>query len=230
MTKAVNTLNIPGEPELSEALTRVVRNIFRASSLLSIYKTIQSLKEERRGRINTTDSDILRSSVVLLHASLEDGLRSLLRYRLPRNKETFDKIALYGLNKSGKPEKFWLGDLHNFRGKTIEEIWNESLEGHLSQKSFNNREDIIYALNQIGIYNEIMFEPLLGPIAQLTSRRHHIVHNADINEKKGGRGQQFARTIQRKQVEDWIDVVRKFFVVSAFLIQNPHTENHSSTL
>src|SRR5712671_285987 len=113
--------NLPDQPELSEAMTRVYTNITRVSSLLRMYNAFRSNQGQRRGRSNIHTTDSLRASVVLMHATLEDGLRSLLRFRLPRTKEVFDSVALSGLNESGRPEKFFLGELHRFRGKTVDD-------------------------------------------------------------------------------------------------------------
>lgn len=204
-------VNLPDMPELSEAMTRVMSNVARVQKLLEIYDNVRRSTYEGRGRSNVHAKDLLRACVVLLHATLEDGLRNLLRFRLPRTREVFDDIALAGINDTGRPEKFLLGRLERFRGKTIDEVWNESLAEHLTRRSFNSGTDLATALKQIKA-GYSCDDALLGSLSDLISRRHHIVHNADINEQRGRQGQQFARSLGRRAVAEWAEAVVELFL------------------
>ncbi|MDQ5977881.1 MAG: hypothetical protein QG602_853 [Verrucomicrobiota bacterium] len=216
-TSLTAELAIPGEPELSAAMSRVLTNSARVSSLIAMYNLLRSRDGEKRGRSQIHRTDMLRAAIVLLHATLEDGLRSLLRFRIKRCKETFDAIALAGINDHGRPEKFLLGELYRFQGKTVDEIWNTSLEAHLARQSFNDTADIAKAISQIGIDSNLL-KPLLKPLSELVSRRHHIVHNADVNENKGKAGHQFTRSISRTEVAELNKTVMTFFSVIAMQI------------
>ena len=62
---------------------------------------------------------------VLLHASLEDLLRRIARYRIPDGgEEALRQISLIG---RAPREKFSLGELARFRGKTVDEVLSESV-------------------------------------------------------------------------------------------------------
>jgi len=210
--------DLPGEPELSDALTRVFTNVSRVSSLLTMYDAFRNHGGEKRGRSNIHTTDLLRASVVLMHATLEDGLRSLLRFRLPRTKEVFDTVALSGINDHGRAEKFFLGELHRFRGKTVDEIWDTSLDSHLMRQTFNDASDLIRAVKHIG-GDVVLVKPLLGRLSALIARRHHIVHNADINEKRGKAGQQFVRSLGRAEVSEWHNTIIAFFSAITFQLR-----------
>src|SRR5258706_3639980 len=106
-----------GRPELRPHVERLARNIARAHNLVSIYKFLGGSSPGRR---SVGDTDVLRSAVVLIHASLEDFLRSLERAYLPKAGSTVLKeIPLKGVGRSGRAEKFSLGDLVEHRGKTV---------------------------------------------------------------------------------------------------------------
>ncbi|MCH5378113.1 MAG: hypothetical protein JJ992_29510, partial [Planctomycetes bacterium] len=65
-------------------------------------------------------SDVLRSAVVLLHATLEDLLRTVASAHLPRaDNEFIRKMPLAGKPRSGK---YTIGDLVQHRGKTIDDV------------------------------------------------------------------------------------------------------------
>ena len=59
---------------------RFERNLQRVRSLVALFS---SLTGAGRGRASVEIEDILRSAVVLLHASLEDLLRGIANVRMP---------------------------------------------------------------------------------------------------------------------------------------------------
>ena len=100
---------------------------------------------ERRPEID----DILRSAVVLLHASLEDLLRSIASKHISRSESAFlARIPLAGMDRA---TKFTLADLSAHQGKQVDEVLNESIDQWLHQHSFNSGEDIVSMLKDIGI-------------------------------------------------------------------------------
>jgi hypothetical protein len=73
-------------------------------------------------------SDILRSTVVLGHAYLEDFLRTIAAAIIPnRGEERLNQIPLIGLANSGRAEKFLLGKLAQHKGKTVDQIIDQSV-------------------------------------------------------------------------------------------------------
>jgi hypothetical protein len=74
----------------------------------------------------------LRAVVVLLHASLEDALREIVRLKLPKcPTEVLDEVPLVGASSTGQPRKFRLGELSRHQGKTVDELIQESIDEFL---------------------------------------------------------------------------------------------------
>ena len=79
---------------------------------------------------------------------------------------------------SRNPEKFYLGDLSRFRGKTIDEVIKACVEEYLEGSSFNRVEDITHLLKDL----DLDFAPISvhsQSLLELMNRRHAIVHRAD---------------------------------------------------
>ena len=101
--------------------TRFEQNLARVNTLVSLYTN--ELAGEGRGRRPVGSADILRASVVFLHATLEDFLRSLASWKLPlMGAEILNGIPLAGDERANK---FPLGKLASFRDKTIQEVLTE---------------------------------------------------------------------------------------------------------
>jgi hypothetical protein len=140
------------EPNIPDYLVkhtvRLSQNLTRVDSLIDLHtflETIVQNSNERRPEID----DILRSATVLLHASLEDFLRSISIAHHPRTeREHLKYIPLAGIFRNAK---FDLGDLVSHRGKTVNDVIESSIHEWLNQQSFNNSTDLANALERIGI-------------------------------------------------------------------------------
>lgn len=183
-------------------------NLGRVENLITVY---QSLARQGRGRQPVTDQDILRAALVLLHASMEDFLRSLLVWRAPHG--TKDHLNDYPLAGSGKKhsESFRLGALVAHKGKQVDELIEESVREYLEQyASFNNLGEVKEALLECGVgqqsINNQQFQ--LNSLAAMISRRHKIVHKADRNEVKGGQGNHQVASLSVVQLNDYLSAVK----------------------
>ena len=79
-----------------EISNRFDLNIKRVKNLVSIYRLI--LSGPGKGRRGHQESDVLRAATVLLHASMEDVLRSLAYWKLPTAAPAvLDNIPLVGV-------------------------------------------------------------------------------------------------------------------------------------
>jgi hypothetical protein len=195
-------LHFSGRPELKEVLESLFVNLDRVRWLLTVYEWLRKYRKgPARGRTFGHLADMLRAATVLCHATLEDGLRSLLLLLLPRTKECLDGIALAGFSEYGRAEKFSLGELSRFKGKTAEEIVELSVIEHLGRQSFNDATDICRALERMDI-DPACCKKRLKYVEEMMKRRHHIVHNADRDRKKG-RGHHFALSISAREVRCW---------------------------
>ena len=157
---------------LSDEFRPVFLNLSRVSLLLELR---ESLEQQAPGRIGGTE--VLRAAVVLLHASLEEFTRELVRRLLPHaDAEALGKIPMLG---SGNKEKSELGDLAKHRGKTVTELLQLSVEAMLERKTFNHTTEIKNALKPlIGWPAECDMK--LEPLEPLMQRRHEIAHRGDL--------------------------------------------------
>jgi len=173
--------------------------------MVAIYQShIQGSGSGRRGHLQT---DVLRAATVFLHASLEDLLRSLSYWKLPdADKETIDKIPLIGCQSA--PKKFLLGELVEHKGKKVDDLIKDSVNKYLERSNYNNVEEISSLLTSIGV-NVSNVNGEFSALEELMSRRHQIVHRADISTT-GGQGHHRVRSISVTQVEKWIASVETF--------------------
>jgi hypothetical protein len=105
-----------------EITDRFNLNVSRVKNLVSIYRT--QLAGKGKGRRGHQKTDVLRAAMVLLHASLEDVLRSLAYWKLPAAApNVLDLIPITG----GPATKFTLGTLSAHRGKTVDQVIKDEL-------------------------------------------------------------------------------------------------------
>ncbi len=160
---------------LAEISNRFEQNLSRVENLIGIYDNL--VKYSRVAKRGAHDTDILRSALVFLHASMEDFLRAILSIRLPESdKEEIDKIPLFGQNKKDG-EKFSLGSLVKFRDKNVDELIRISVSDYIEKwSSFNDIGQIKSAISKCGLESDgFHYEE----IKDMVMRRHDIVHKAD---------------------------------------------------
>lgn len=184
-------------------------NARRVSNVVELYNDlIRGRTGKGKGRPSVREADLLRAAVVLLHATLEDLLRSLAEWKVPSAKaEVLDKIPLVGKKDQHKPTST-LGDLAAHRGSTVEEVIRRSVVGWLGRSNYNNLGEVKRLLDDLGVDPKIV-DPFAVQLAALMSRRHLIVHRADRNESTG-RGQHPARSINRTTVQEWVGAAVRF--------------------
>jgi hypothetical protein len=183
---------------------RFSTNLERVRGLVELYK---GQSRGGKGRKDVIVADLLRVAVVLLHASLEDLLRSLAEWKLPTAPvSSLEKIPF---STSDKPsDKISLAELARFRGRAVDQVIADSIEKHLERSSFNNLPEILDLLGRIEI-NVNFPKEVKGNMAIMIYRRHWIAHRADRNSSTGP-GHQAARSISLADVEKWIGAVETF--------------------
>jgi RiboL-PSP-HEPN len=184
-------------------IPRLARNIRRVHVLLRLHDEIKS---DASGRFESPD-DLLRAAVVFLHASLEEVLRSLAEKFLPDSSEK----VLSGIplkisgGTTGRAEKFSLGQLKQFRGKSVDDVIAASVSAHLERSNYNNTSDVCSLLDDLAIEHDGT-KSFLAELSALMTRRHQIVHRADNDY-----GQENAvHKIERDEVQKWTNVVSEF--------------------
>lgn len=168
---------------------------------------IRALEEASRSLKPGPAQDALRAGVVLLHAHLEEFLRTLAVEILPQQDEAIlDKIPLVGTK--GRAEKFYLGKLVIHRGRTVDEVLRLSVEEHLNRETFNSTDEIARILEAMGFKNsEHLYDfALLG---QLMKRRHQIVHQQD-RDPDGGANAFLPQPMHSNDLIIWLGAVVNF--------------------
>jgi hypothetical protein len=189
---------------LPEISTKFDDNIARVRNLVKLYT--EALAGEGQGRRPVNSSDVLRAATVLLHATLEEFLRGLSRWRLPvASEETLNEIPLVGLRRA---DKFLLGRLSRHRGESIDNVITASIEKYLERSNYNNTTEVTHLLESIGVDAQRVND-LYPQLTQLMERRHLIVHRADRDDHPG-RGFHRTKSIGRRDIARWIDAVVEF--------------------
>ena len=188
---------------LPEITALMNSNLERVENLVSLYGNPSP------GRRRVKDTDVLRAALVLLHASMEDYLRSLLSWKIG----SFEAETLngYGFPNSNKrpPLKITLGELSAHRGKTVDALIEEAVKHHLEEfQSFNDVGEVKRALKQCGIEANIVEAHNFGELQAMIARRHNIVHKADRNEVIGGQGNHQTKSIGSRTVKNYLQSVR----------------------
>jgi hypothetical protein len=180
-------------------------NLKRVENLVSLYTPKGS------GRVGTHETDVLRAAIVMLHASLEDFLRSYLIVSI----DDFDKDTLnsYGFPNSNKraQEKAKIGDLVEYRDQTIAEFIRASVKERIDRyETFNDIGDVKGALTKCKFDMSAFDDAQFAELVNMIKRRHQIVHKADKNEGAGGQGNHKTASLSKATVNMFIRVVRSF--------------------
>ena len=196
--------------EIKEIKSRVNANVSRVEGLVKVYTEMGKNGNYGQGRRPTGFSDVLRAATVLLHASIEDLLRSIARWKLPL---TRDAAALkdYPFPVSvleKRQDKVTMGDLLKFKSKSAKQIIKQGINEYLDRSSYNNTREIARLLKDLKIPDENMKEHY-SDIEKMMKRRHHIVHQADRNDTPG-QGHHKTKPINVHTLNKWINCVRDF--------------------
>ena len=177
------------------------RNIERVRSLLKLYRTLKAT-EIKEGK-DYKFTDVLRGATVMLHSSFEEYYRNIICFVLPKvcNPEDLKGIS-FERNNGNRKEKIELGDILEFRGRTVDDVIVSSITESLGYTSFNDFKDIARWAKRIKIdLGEFNGREKLG---NLISRRHRIVHEADNSRGENGYS---LNSIRENTVEEWVSVV-----------------------
>jgi len=177
-------------------------NISRVRELLRLYQSV-GVSSGRRANHKV---DILRASVVFLHSTLEDYLRSIMAWKLPdASQNVINRIPI---PEKPKSEKFQLGDLIIHKGKSVDELISHSIIEYLNGKSFNNKLELISSLENINIHLPDAFRnKYLEMIDEMMKRRHNIVHQSDRDRSVPER--LMYKSLNAKTVLKWIKCIDK---------------------
>jgi hypothetical protein len=179
----------------------------RVLNLVQIYDV--SIPKGKRGRKPAGSADVLRAAVVLLHSGLEEFLRALIKAGWPYSTENILNQASLAVDDcGGQPAKLSRGKSRKHRGRSVDELITESVNQYLETSDFNHLKEIKVKLTLLGV-DLSCGDSYYAAIAQLTERRHQIVHRGDVNEQQGS-GHHPTRSISASTVRTWADAVCGF--------------------
>ena len=185
VARAVQETIEPLEPYIK----RQIGSFLRIQRLLNLADIIlddnallnQNGKPLNLGPRQELGQEILRAAVVLIHAQLEDFLRTIAGNLLPQASEAcLDEVPLLGLGKEKK--KFYLGKLAEHRGKSVDDLLRESVVEHLKRTTYSSTEEIGNLLKDLG-FDPSQHNKNFPMIQRMIERRHQIAHRADRVEE-----------------------------------------------
>lgn len=151
--------------------------------------------------------DLLRAAVVFLHATVEELLRGLAGLYLPNaGEEVLNKVPIAGSRDMLNAEKFHLGRLVQHRGKTVDEVIQQSVRDHIARRTFSSVAEICSMFQLLGFSIGESGRKNFARMDALMARRHDIVHRADILKSASA-----PTPIDAETVRDWHDAVLEFF-------------------
>lgn len=180
-------------------------NVDRVRSLVGAF---DQLAPGGAGSPSMVRVDVLRAAIVLLHASLEDVVRSASERLLPHSeRRVLDDIGFPDGPEKTK-QKFSLGDLHAFKGQTVDDVIQAAVSTSLQRSNYNSVAEIAGALERIGIKPQDVLEPHQATLEAFIKRRHLIVHRADKKPTvQRGRGVRLTQHLSKTTAENWLSVV-----------------------
>lgn len=174
-------LDLP-KPDDADPLERLFQsyrwNSARSEELaaFAVRERRQSMPADNDTFISGVEADVVRAAIVFAHAALDDFLRSVgrLRFRnLPG--DVLSNVPLMGTNTT----KFTLGALAPHQNVAVSDLIQVSVDDYLSRRSFNSSGEIMTFLHLLDIQCPDA-RSVLPWIAELMSRRHKVVHRADV--------------------------------------------------
>lgn len=176
-------------------------NIDRVNSLCNLYYSLK--QDETKEKTGVKFTDLLRASVVMLHSSFEEYYRSILCERMPIvSDENGLKSICFPGSEGRHHDKITVGQLIEYRQKSVADLIADSISETLSYTSFNNYCDIDQWAKRASIDLSAFKEQ--SKMNLLISRRHKIVHEADNSKQDETYG---LSPIKENTVREWISIV-----------------------
>lgn len=151
--------------------------------------------------------ELLRAAIVLMHASIEDVLRSLEEARLPScAPEVFrDFSFVLPSDSRRRPQKITLAELLEYRGQMVDDVLRATIREYLDTANYNNATEVVVTLRRIGIRTDVA-EQHAATVETLMRRRHWIAHRAD-QDPNAPAGTFATRAVDPADVHRWRDAV-----------------------
>lgn len=161
-------------------LLQAIGNLWRARRLLDLASKVDIVEESR--------ADLLGATIVFLHATLEEYLRSTALRQWPRlQKDKLQAVIKQYSRLATRNVKLSLDKIAENPNKTYESLLIDELQDFLYQSiSFNSIDEIRSFLKTIGISFESIVNEIgqdnLNNVEALIYRRHLVAHQANCND------------------------------------------------
>ncbi|HEY0137961.1 MAG TPA: hypothetical protein VGB85_27940 [Nannocystis sp.] len=186
---------------------RIARNLQRVRGLIAASTRLAAMD----GPVSEEPADILRAAVVLLHATMEDVLRTLEEVALePASPATLKAFGIeYGRKK---PEKLALWELaEKYGGASISDVVRLATVVYLDGQTYNNGDELAGVLGRLKIVPKPLLDRFAGDLEGMMRRRHRIVHRTDLSGSRVGDSLSLlTETLHPDEVLSWIETVDQF--------------------
>jgi hypothetical protein len=183
------------------------RNADRVKHLIAVHESVPDHVRD----------DILRSAVVLMHATLEDFLRNIAVLCFPVDDDKKLDGVSWRLGTDKPLDRIPLGVLAKQRGRSVEEVLRLAIEADFAQKSFTDSTKIMGLLATLALSDAKLagIRQFLPSLDEMIARRHRIVHFADLEKVNEEHGE---RPIDAETVARWRDNMSLFVISVTGLI------------
>ena len=121
--------------------------------------------------------------IVMLHATMEDVVRTVARWRLPRaDPHQLKDIPIARPEALGEVKLKELGQLVPHLGMTVDDLVRHSVDLWLDHQTFNSAPQVAAMLARIGIPLDKV-RTYFPAIDRISTFRHQIVHTGSINDE-----------------------------------------------
>ena len=181
------------------------RNMYRVKSLCALYNSLKTNEAKESKEYKFTD--ILRSAIVFLHSSFEEYFRNVLRDVLPNTCTQEDLKKISFTTKDGRHiDKLTVGNLLQYKGKTVDDLVAGFIGDTLDTTSFNNYVDIVSWAKKINV--DLSTFTSQEKIEKMIMRRHKIVNEADNSRTDKMNNSYSLTVIFESVVNEWINAVQ----------------------
>lgn len=190
--------------EMQQVKERLALNLRRVHDMIVTYRELASARGE------DAPTDVLRAAVMLLHATMEDVLRTLEQRALHRASAT--TLKRFGIAYANQPEKLALHELAGeYVGESVEDVIRQATRTYLARRTYNNCGEIAGTLHRISLPAKALLDPFARELEGMMRRRHNIVHRADLDERASGESMAPSTTpLLLTEVAGWVDTVDRF--------------------
>lgn len=191
-----------------ELRLRFTRTIARCRSLIGLAFEVEDYNDLIDSADQSTLDDVARATIVLLHATCEELLRSILfRYLRIHPDEAYSAYKSYYPTN----EQVWKS-LRRHPDILVSDYIEGIINEVLYKISFNTTDQVNAALDILKITSDIR-RSYYPSLARLFERRHKIAHNADLRDLQ----KDDMEAVDDLEVQEWIDNVESFgyFILGA---------------